>query len=140
MKIFVDTWAWITISNKKEPRHEEVKAFYEGFRLKRGALYTTDYILSETITSLFKNLPFVTAKESLSKIEAGVDESYLILERITESRFKKARDLRLKFQDKPKISFADLTSMVVMKELRIKDVLTEDDHFAQVGMGFRRVP
>lgn len=29
----------------------------------------------------------------------------------------------------------DLTSMVVMKEPRIKDVLTEDDHFIQVGMG-----
>jgi hypothetical protein len=34
----------------------------------------------------------------------------------------------------------DLTSMVVMKEPRIKDVLTEDDHFIQVGMGLRRVP
>lgn len=139
MDIFVDTWAWITISNKREPRHEEIKVFYEEFRLRKGVLYTTDYILSETITSLFKNLPFETAKESLRKIQLGVDKNYVILEWITEDRFIKAVDLRLKFHDKPKISFTDLTSMV-MKELKIKDVLTEDAHFTQVDMGFRNVP
>jgi Predicted nucleic acid-binding protein, contains PIN domain len=140
LKLFVDSWAWIAISNQREPRHQEIKTLYEDLRLKKGILYTTDYILSETLTSLFKNLPFKTAKEGLEKIEKGISENYLILEWITKERFKKARDLRLKFQDKPRISFTDLTSMVVMKGLGIKDVLTEDDHFTQVGMGFRKVP
>jgi hypothetical protein len=27
-----------------------------------------------------------------------------------------------------------------MRELRIKEILTEDHHFAQVGLGFARVP
>ena len=30
--------------------------------------------------------------------------------------------------------------MVVMEELGIQDVLTEDDHFIQVGMEFRKLP
>jgi predicted nucleic acid-binding protein len=30
--------------------------------------------------------------------------------------------------------------MIVMKERGIKDVLTEDEHFLQVGMGFRKLP
>ena len=140
MKLLIDTWGWITLSNKREPRHKEIKAFYEGLRLKKGVFYTTDYILDETITLLFRHLPFKTAKQGLEKIERGISENYLILEWATKERFKRARDLRLKFQDKPKISFTDLTSMVVMKELRIKDVLTEDDHFTQVGMGFRKLP
>jgi len=96
--------------------------------------------LDETITLLFRHLPFETAKEGLEKIERAIAENYLVLEWINKKRFKKAKDLRLKLQDKPRISFTDLTSMVVMKELRIKDVLTEDDHFIQVGMGFRKVP
>jgi uncharacterized protein len=140
VKLFIDTWGWITLTNKRELRHEEIKVFYEDFRLKKGVLYTTDYIMDETITLLFRHLPFEIAKEGLEKIERGISENYLILEWITKERFKKARNLRLKFQDKPRISFTDLISMVVMKELRIKGVLTEDDHFTQVGMGFRKVP
>ncbi len=53
---------------------------------------------------------------------------------------KKAKGLRLKYQDKPKISFTDFTSMVVMKELSIKTILTEDEHFEHVGMGIQRLP
>ena len=44
------------------------------------------------------------------------------------------------YRDKPAISFPDLTSFVVMRELGIRNVLTADSHFAQVQLGFRRVP
>jgi predicted nucleic acid-binding protein len=30
--------------------------------------------------------------------------------------------------------------MVVMTEMQITDILTEDDHFTQVGMGFQKKP
>lgn len=56
MKLLLDTWGWITLSNKREPRHEEVKIFYEEFRHKKGVLYTTDYILDEAVTLLLKFL------------------------------------------------------------------------------------
>ena len=64
----------------------------------------------------------------------------LTVERITSRRFTAAWELRKKFQDKPKISFTDLTSMVIMQERRIKRILTEDDHFLHVGMDFQKVP
>ncbi len=79
-------------------------------------------------------------KKRAKEIIRAIDNNYLILEWINEERFGKARDLRLKFRDKPRISFTDLTSMVVMEELGIQDVLTEDDHFIQVGMEFRKLP
>ena len=59
---------------------------------------------------------------------------------MTPERFEKAIAMRYRFQDKPRISFTDLTSMVVMSEQRIEEILTEDDHFLHVGMGFRKVP
>ena len=50
------------------------------------------------------------------------------------------RRLRLRYHDKPRISFTDLTSFVVMRELGLHRVLTGDAHFEQVGLGFVRFP
>ncbi|MBI3796088.1 MAG: hypothetical protein HY268_03845 [Deltaproteobacteria bacterium] len=97
-------------------------------------------MLDETITLLFRWLPFATAKVGLEKIEKAVQDSYLRLERITPERFEKARRLRLKFQDKPLISFTDLTSAVIVQERRLRQILTEDDHFTYLGMGLQKVP
>ena len=140
MKLFIDTWGWIVIHNRREPRHEETRAFYQNLRKQKGVAYTTDYVLDETFTLLFRRLPFVQARESLEKLEEAIFNGYLRLEWITPERFAQAKRLRLKFQDKSWISFTDLASMVIMDELGIFDILTEDAHFTQVGMNFVRVP
>lgn len=110
------------------------------FGLKEELSNTTDYVLDETLTLLFRRLPFSLARKSMAFLDEAVRQGYLCLEIITPERFKQAKELRLRFQDKPKISFTDLTSMVVMKELGLISILTEDDHFARVGMGFKKVP
>ncbi len=102
--------------------------------------YTTDYILDETFTLLFRRVHFKEAKHSLDIIDLAIKKGYLRLERITAERFEKTKGLRIKFRDKPRISFTDLTTMVVMTELQITDILTEDDHFTHVGMGFQKIP
>jgi predicted nucleic acid-binding protein len=140
VKVFIDTWGWLALQDKREPRHQEVKNFYKEFRQRKGTVYTTDYVLDETITLLFRRLPFSTAKEFLKDIDQAVEEGYLHLERVTPERFNMAKDLRIKFRDKPRISFTDFTSMIIMSECIIAEILTEDDHFAQVGMGFGKVP
>lgn len=140
MKLFIDTWGWLTLRDKRESRHAEVSNFYQDFRLRKGRVYTSDYVLDETITLLFHRLPFATAQESLESIQQAVTGQYLHLEWITPERFEKAKQLRSKFQDKPRISFTDLTSMVVMEECGITEILTEDGHFLQIGMGFQKVP
>jgi len=138
--LFIDTWGWVALHNRREPRHSEVKAFYQDFRLSGGKLYTTDYVLDETLTLLFRRLPLDQAKTSLESINNAIDRGYLTLEWIGPSRFEEAKSLRLKFDDKPRISFTDLTSMVVMKELRVKPILTDDDHFVQLGFDFEKMP
>ena len=117
-----------------------MKHFYSRFRSQKGIIYTTDYVLDETITLLFRRLPFKSAKESLQKIDQAAEEGYVRVEWITSERFGQARKLRLKYQDKPRISFTDLTSMVVMEELGVEEILTEDEHFEYAGLGFRRKP
>ncbi len=131
MKLFIDTWGWLSLRDRGEMRHEEAKNFYYSFRRQSGKVFTTDYVLDETFTLIFKRLPLLQAHESLVMLDEAIKEGYLWLEWITPERFEQAKRLRIKFQDKPRISFTDLTSIVVMNELGITDILTEDAHFTQ---------
>jgi uncharacterized protein len=86
---------------------------------------------------MFSRRPFPESERFANALMAS---PYVMVEQVTEERFAAAWKLRLKFSDKPAISFTDLTSMVIMKEMAISDVLTADTHFAQVGLGFRLLP
>ena len=117
-----------------------MRRFYRRLVQQQAPNHTSDYVLDETMTLLFRREVFEEAVRFVEAILSAAEQGRLIIERITSDRFANAWTLRQRFQDKPAISFTDLTSMVVMRELGINDVLTEDEHFDQVGMGFRRVP
>jgi predicted nucleic acid-binding protein len=138
--VFIDTWGWLALGHRRDARHQEVKALYQALQKEGSLCYTTDYVLDETITLLFRREVFEEAIRFMEGIFQSVEERRLIIERVTSERFSSAWRLRKKFQDKPKISFTDLTSMVIMEEQGIKSVLTEDEHFLQVGMGFQKAP
>lgn len=140
MKLFIDTWGWLELRDRRSPRHKEVRSFYDNIQRQGAIAYTTDYVLDETLTRLFSRLHFQAAEESLDLIQQTISSGFLRLEWITEERFNLAVKLRRRYKDKPRISFTDLTSMVAMLELGITDVLTEDDHFIQVGLGFNKIP
>lgn len=140
MKAFIDTWGWISYLSKREARHFEVDAFFKALRRNHGTLYSTNDVMNETFTLLFRRLSVEQALFAIEKIEDAVKSGYLIMEWVDKARFEKAKEFRRKYLDKPFISFTDLTSMVVISELGISDVLTEDNHFTQVGMGIRKVP
>jgi uncharacterized protein len=65
LKLFIDTWGWLTLRDRSESRHEEVKRLYGQFRSQKGIAYTSDYVMDETITLLFRRLPLEMAEESL---------------------------------------------------------------------------
>ena len=135
-RLFVDTWGWLTLRDKAERRHAHIAPLFETFQQSDHAIYTSDFVLDETFTLLFRRLPFVAARESMELLTASLEEGSLVSIPINAARFKAAQLLRLRYQDKPNISFTDLTSMVVMQEFEIQKILTEDAHFAHVGLGF----
>ena len=138
--LFVDTWGWLALRDKGEQRHRETVVAFDGGRAEGGGIVTTDYVLDETLTLLFRRLAFQKARASLEALLAAVDEGAITLVTITGVRFREAVKLRLKFKERPEISFTDFTSIVVMRELGLKRVLTEDRHFAQVGLELELVP
>lgn len=56
-KLFVDTWGWLCLRDKKENKHKEVCEYYQYFLKNNGIIYTSDYVLDETFTLLYRRLP-----------------------------------------------------------------------------------
>lgn len=138
-RLFIDTWGWLALADSRDPAHEQAVSERRS-HAGAGALVTSDYVLDETITRLFSACPFSVAHEFRGAILEAASGGSLQLERITPERFDAAYRLRLRYHDKPGISFTDLTSFVLMRELAIRNVLTADRHFAQVHLGFRCLP
>jgi predicted nucleic acid-binding protein len=113
---------------------------YQAFARRRGLCVTSDYVLDEVMTLLFRRAPFLPAKVFTEAIFAAVEAGAVDLQRVTADRFRRAWDFRVRYADKPLISFTDLTSFVLMTEAGVRDVLTEDRHFELVGLGLRCVP
>ena len=138
--VFVDTWGWIALGHRRDARHKKVKDFYRKLRKQRRPIFTSDYVLDEVITLIFRRESFPEALRFMQGIFAAAEGGTVTIDRVTSARFAGAWKLRQQFDDKPLISFTDLTSMALMKELGVTDILTEDAHFTQVGMGFQKVP
>lgn len=138
--IFIDTWGWLTLNDAGERRHKDVADLYRNLLAKKTLIYTSTFVLDETFTLFFKRLNSYQAQQVMLQLSAAFSTEQFQLIQIDETRFTIAQTLRLKYLDKPQISFTDLTSMVVMQEFNIHRVLTEDAHFIQVGLGFERVP
>lgn len=137
--VFFDTWGWLAIAHRDDRRHSEATAFYREFVLAGGVPVTSDYILAETISLLRARTTPKGTESFIDGILAAQRSERVRIERIDEGRWQAAWKLSKKFADKPDISFADFTSFVVMKELRISEALTADRHYELIGMGFRKL-
>jgi predicted nucleic acid-binding protein len=138
--VLVDTWGWVALADRREPRHASVRRLVEALWDTGGSVVTTDYVLDETFTLVFRRLPFARARRFLAAVDEGQRTGHLRIEPIGTSRFARAKELRLRLRDKPLVSFTDLTTMVVMQELRIARIVTADAHFRHVGLGLEPVP
>ncbi|MFZ3201218.1 MAG: PIN domain-containing protein [Candidatus Acidiferrales bacterium] len=137
MRLFVDTWGWLVLEDHEDPLHERVVQCYEEWRRKSGRVLTSNFVLDETFTLLFRRRPF----DEAWRFSNGLVSSRSIgVELIDGLRFRRTLQLREKLADKPKISFTDLSSMTLMNELKATDILTGDAHFRHVGLGFNILP
>jgi uncharacterized protein len=136
VRLFVDTWGWVAVADRRDAGHEVATKIFRQARLSGGAL-TSTFILDETFTHLFKRRPL---EEAWLFATTVLLSPFIDIQEVTESRFSRSINLRKQFSDKPNISFTDLTTMAIMVELGVTDILTADRHFTHVGLGFRALP
>jgi len=138
--VFVDTWAWLALAMRDDEYHQAAKQQHSEFLTERRRYVTTDYVIGELITQLYREVDSVKAEAFVAAVFKAVYANIYTLECVSSARFEEAWQMRRRFSDKPTISFVNFTSFVVMRELNINDVFTGDKHFLQVNQGFRMLP
>lgn len=130
MKCFVDTSAFVSLYCKNDTHHEKAKQIWYRLKEQNAVLYTTRDVISETIILVRRRYGFQQA------LICGDDLwNSPILEIIhpTINQDSIAWQLFKKYSDK-ELSYVDSLSFAVMKELRISQAFTFDEHFEQVGL------
>jgi uncharacterized protein len=130
MKIFVDTSAWFALNNRKDQNHKKARKFIESLKSDPMLLFTTDYVVDETLTLLrFK----VSHREAASFLHLLKQSNRIVREQATSDHLKRAEEIFLQYNDKL-WSFTDCLSFAFMEEKGLKDAFAFDVNFSQFGM------
>ena len=132
--MYVDTAAWVSAADSADISAPLVRQIRDQWLSEGAILVTTDYVVDETLTTIRFRLGLDAAEAWWRQIEGS---TRLRIESVGEARRERARSLFFGYRDKD-VSFTDCCSFVVMRDLRIRRVLTLDHHFRQ--MGFEVVP
>lgn len=128
-RLFVDSAGWIAAADAADPMNEAVRVIRDDWLRNGGEFVTTDYVIDETLTILRRRMNLNAAEAWWTQIEQS---ERVCIEWMDASRTERARAIFFKYKDKS-FSYTDCTSFAVMKELRLRKVLTLDSHFRQAG-------
>jgi len=124
--IFVDTSAWYAFAVPNDPNHGKA---VEWMATASQPLFTTDYVVGETLTLL--------RSRRLNDVAISVGDAFFSGEAaevhfLTPDEILDAWHVFRDFRDKA-WSFTDATSKVVIEKLGIRRAFAFDQHFEQFG-------
>lgn len=127
--VFVDTSGFAALWNSSDEHHEAAVALQRKLLSERRQFVTSEYIVDETATLLLVRHSSAAARDFVASVERT---RALRLEWIGRERFFAGASLFRRHTDK-EWSFTDCVSFALMRELRIRDAFTADQHFHQAG-------
>lgn len=126
---FVDTSALYALIDRKDADHPAMAVRVQRLLGSRGRLVTTDYVVCEAVNLANARAGHHVGVRILELIERS---SAIRVEWIGSLRFEATKIFYRRHSDH-RYSFTDCTSFVIMRELRISEVLTTDEHFTEAG-------
>lgn len=72
---FIDTGAWIALYERKDQHHKDACSIFKELQWQRERLYTTDYVIDETVTRLRYDAGHWAAVEFLDAIEGAEEKN-----------------------------------------------------------------
>ena len=129
-EIFVDTSGFYACLVKADACHKQAASILVVSADSRRRFVTTDYVLDETAT-LLKARGHGHLVERL--FDAVFESSVCSVEWMDAERFAGVRTFFSRHSDHG-YSFTDCLSFHIMKQRRLRDALTKDEHFREAGL------
>ena len=128
-KVFADSSALYAFVDKRDAHHAAASQLVSELLRSGRLLLTSDYVVAEAVNLANARGGRLVAQRVLDLIDqsAGIQ-----IEWIGPARFAAAKMFFRKHADHG-YSFTDCASFVLMRELRLTEVLTTDRHFQQAG-------
>ncbi len=137
--IFVDTGVWIALYDRKDQYHQKAVSIYNQIKSNREGLFTTDFVLDETVTRLRYDLNHSIAVKFLDYINRASNSDILTIITINKDVFKAAEKM-FRTYDSATLSFTDCTSFVVCQKYDISTAFAFDQHFTIPGISLLIYP
>ncbi|HVU03912.1 MAG TPA: hypothetical protein VHE30_19270 [Polyangiaceae bacterium] len=135
---FYDTWAFAALANSRDPAHEVAARLDAELERQGYVAVTSDYVLDETLTLLNVIGGAAAAVAFLDGFLVRVSAADVQLLEVGPTRRERAFELFRKLAPRERrLSFTDVTSFVLMRELSIPYAFTADAHFRSAGKGIR---
>lgn len=134
MRIFIDTGGFIARYHSRDEHHNDAINYLRKIESGEAGirkLYTSDYVIDETITTIFaRTSSFDVAKKCG---EAIIRSKAIERLPVDEKVFGQAWEF-FKARGEIGLSFTDATSAVLMRKKGIDAILGFDNHFAKLGL------
>lgn len=127
MKAFLDTSGFYALVSSSDKFHINARSTYESLVLDEVPLYTSSYVLVESIALIQRRLGYFVLKAFVD----SVTEVFSIIW-VGEKIHKSAWDL-VQQREGREFSFVDVTTILIAKEIDAH-VVTFDDSFKKVGL------
>jgi hypothetical protein len=132
--MFVDTSAWIAVSDLSDRHHQAARSAYNHLIAERRMLVTTNLVIAETYIIIRRTGGHAKAMHLLRSLRG----SPRLIKVSSDVRLEASAEAILESYVDQDFSFTDAVSFVVMQERGIQESLTFDKHFAV--MGFQMLP
>jgi predicted nucleic acid-binding protein len=131
--IFVDTGAWIALTDVSDHYHQEAVHIYTRLKQEKAHFVTTDYVLGESVTRLRYDAGHHIAIQFLDALIQAQEARILQTIHIEKSLFDQAVTIFRQY-DSAVLSFTDCVSFVVCKQHKIQEAFAFDQHFTMMGI------
>ena len=128
--IFVETGAWIALSNRKDKNHDDAVAIYRNLKQSRERLLTTDHVINETVTRLRSRRS--KAFQFLDVIGGAEKTDVLTVSRVSRPIFEEAKRLFRKYNGI--FSFTECTSLAFCRQHGILEVFAFNRNFTAMKL------
>ena len=128
MKTCVDTGGWLAVVVRTDQYHDVGVLHYEALINRRERLFTSDYVLDETVTRIRYDASHSTAVAFLDLIGAAERSGSLQILHVDNMVWRAAESLFRQYHDQD-FSFTDCTSFLLPQQADVDEVFGFDHHF-----------